>query len=299
MPGHDHHTSDYNRSFALGVLLNVAFVIVEVVYGIASGSLALIADAGHNLSDVLGLLLAWGAAVLAGRATSERRTYGLRKLTVFASLTSALLLMLALGGIAWEAIERIGAPSPVAGATVIVVAAIGVVVNTATALLFVRGQKHDLNLRGAFLHMVADAAVSFGVVIAGTAILLFGWSWIDPVVSLLIVTVVLIGTLGLLRDSFNYALDAVPKQIDVGAIREYLLGIDVVSGLHDLHIWPLSTTENALTVHLVVRSEQLDNALISTIQQELGARHGIHHATLQLESANGGSHCLLGDCCGD
>ncbi len=293
--GHNHHhdTVDYTRAFAIGVLLNVVFVVIEGVYGLLSGSLALIADAGHNLSDVVSLLLAWGASVLATKSTTEKRTYGFRKATVMASLVSAILLLLALGGIAWEAIGRFRHPQPVEGLTVIVVAAIGVVINTLTALLFVRGQQHDLNIRGAFLHMAADAAVSLGVVVAGLLILTQGWVWIDPVVSLLIVGVIFIGTWALLKDSVNYVIDAVPDSIDLAAIRDFFLEYDHVSDLHDLHVWPLSASEIALTVHLVVSDDALDNRFLTQLQERLHDEFGIAHSTIQVESSAGEQNCML------
>lgn len=292
---HEHRKKSYNSAFAVGVILNIGFVAVEVGYGLLADSLALIADAGHNLSDVVSLLLAWGASILAAKAATERRTYGLRKATVMASLASAIILLIALGGIAWEAVNRFMDPEPVAGMTVIVVAAIGVVINTITALLFIKGQKHDLNLRGAFLHMAADAGVSLGVVAAGTVIHFTGWLWIDPVISLAIVVVVFMGTWDLLRESFNYAVDAVPKSIDIPGIKQYLEKLDNVRRIHDLHVWPLSTTEFALTVHLVVDSEKVDNAFLSKIQQHLRDHYGIEHATIQIENAGGDELCMLDD----
>lgn len=292
--GHHHHVpSDFNRAFAVGVGLNVLFVIVEVIYGLLADSLALLADAGHNLSDVVGLLLAWGAAALAKRKATEKRTYGMRKATVIASLGSAVLLIFALGGIATEAIGRFWSPAPVAGAIVITVAAIGVVINTLTALMFMRGQKDDLNIRGAFLHMAADALVSLGVVVAGVLMLAFGWSWLDPLMSLAIVAVILGGTWGLLRDSMNYAMDAVPDSVDLPALRAYLTGLPSVERIHDLHVWPLSTTEIALTVHLVVSSDQVNNPFLSALQKHLRDRFGIAHATIQVETAADDSHCML------
>lgn len=291
---HAHHAVDYNRVFALGVALNVVFVAVEAGYGILADSLALIADAGHNLSDVVSLLLAWGASALARRAATDKRTYGFRKATVLASLTSAILLLVALGGIAWEAIGRFSHPQPVAGLTVVTVAAVGVVVNALTALLFVRGQKHDLNIRGAFLHMAADAAVSLGVVVAGILILFQGWTWIDPVVSLAIVAVVFVGTWGLLRESLDYALDAAPRSVDVAAIRAYLTGLERVDRIHDLHVWPLSTTQVALTVHLVVTDDALDNAFLWRMQRHLHDRFGVGHATIQVEARSEDDQCMLG-----
>ncbi len=291
---HPHHAPDrYSGAFAIGVALNVLFVVIEAGYGFVAGSLALLADAGHNLSDVLGLLLAWGAGSLATRRATDRRTYGFRKVTVMAALASATLLLVALGGIAWEAVQRFLEPRPVTGLTIIAVAAIGVVINTVTALLFIRGQRHDLNVRGAFLHMAADAAVSLGVVLAGAVILIGGWLWVDPVTSLMIVAVVFASTWGLLRDSLNYATDAVPENIDMDSIRQYLLGLDSVADLHDLHVWPLSTTETALTVHLVVTVDCLDNEFLQRVQQDLHDRFGIEHATIQVETMQSGSYCLL------
>src|SRR6056297_2587876 len=220
---HNHSQGNYNRAFAIGVLLNLIFVAVEFGYGLAADSLALVADAGHNLSDVVSLLLAWGAARLATISSSEKRTYGFRKVTIMASLISGILLLVAIGGIARESVSRFFQPAPVEGSVVIFVASIGVVINTATALLFIKGQKHDLNIRGAFLHMAADAGVSVGVVISGVLIMWTGKAWIDPVMSLLIVSVILIGTWGLLRESVNYAIDTVPKGIDLSEIKRYLL----------------------------------------------------------------------------
>jgi cobalt-zinc-cadmium efflux system protein len=290
---HAHAPSDYNRAFAIGVALNAAFVLVEAGYGVVAQSLALIADAGHNLSDVVSLLLAWGASVLATRSSTEKRTYGYRKATVMASLSGAVLLLVALGGITWEAIGRFFAPQPVTGDIVILVAAIGVVINTVTALLFVSGQKHDLNLRSAFLHMAADAGVSLGVVIAGVIIIYRGWQWVDPAISLAIVAVILIGTWSLFRDSMNLAIDAVPQGIDIVAVRDYLNGLENVSAIHDLHIWALSTTEVALTVHLVVTDTLLSNEFLCALQQHLHDRFGIEHSTIQIENRDEVASCLL------
>lgn len=290
---HSHEISNYNRSFAIGIVLNVVFVVVEVGYGLFADSLALLADAGHNLSDVVSLLLAWGASALAGKAATVTRTYGFRKATVMASLISAIMLLVVLGGITWEAIGRFVNPKPVDGMTVIVVAAIGVVINTLTALLFVKGQKHDLNLRGAFLHMAADAAVSLGVVIAGIFIVFQGLLWIDPVISFVIVVVIFVGTWNLLRESLDYAIDAVPKGTDIDGIRNYLLNIESVDSIHDLHVWPLSTTEVALTVHLVVNNSHLDNDFLLQIQQHLHDHFGIEHATMQVESIHSDTVCML------
>jgi len=290
---HSHKVVNYNRSFAIGVILNIVFVAIEVGYGLFANSLALTADAGHNLSDVVSLLLAWGASLLARKAATEKRTYGLRKVTILASMISAMLLFVALGGITWKAIERFLNPQPVKGMTVIIVAGIGVVINTLTALLFVKGQKHDLNIRGAFLHMAADAGVSLGVVIAGIFVLTKGWLWIDPVVSLVIVAVIFIGTWGLLRESINYSIDAVPKDINIAGIREYLNSIEHVSSIHDLHVWPLSTTEIALTVHIVVNSKSIDNNFLRKLQQHFHDHFGIDHSTIQIETSMGENDCML------
>ncbi|MFN2258003.1 MAG: cation diffusion facilitator family transporter [Desulfuromonadaceae bacterium] len=290
---HTHQIDNYNRAFAIGIGLNITFVIIEVVYGTIADSMALLADAGHNLSDVVSLVLAWGASVLAAKSTTSKRTYGLRKATVMASLVSAVILLVALGGIAWEAFSRFTDPRPVAGMTVMVVAAIGVVINTVTALLFVKGQHNDLNIKGAFLHMAADAAVSLGVVIGGVIIFKTGWLWVDPLISIAIVGVIFFGTWGLLKDSLNYAMDAVPDKIDMPDINEFLRAQERVERIHDLHVWPLSTTEVALTVHLVVRDEHIDNTFLHKLQEDLLHDFGIDHATFQIESISGENLCML------
>lgn len=284
---HNHQISNYNRAFAIGIMLNVIFVAIEAGYGVAAGSLALIADAGHNLSDVLSLLLAWGAGLLATKAATEKRTYGFRKVTVMASLASAILLLVAMGGITtWETIGRFFDPKPVDGMTVIVVAAIGVVINTITALLFVSGQKTDLNIRGAFLHMAADAGISLGVVVAGIIIMVTGWLLIDPLISLFIVAVILFSTWSLLRDSMNLAIDSVPEGIDIAEIKRYLASLENVSQIHDLHVWPMSTTEVALSVHLIIVDDPLKNDFLSKLQQGLHDRFSIEHSTIQIERKN-------------
>jgi len=292
---HDHVPIDYSRSFAFGVALNVGFVIVEAAYGIMAGSLALLSDAGHNLSDVLGLLLAWGANYLVRRKPTERRTYGWRKSSILAALINAVILFVALGGIAWEAIRRFGNPVPVAGKTIIFVALVGVFINTATALLFLSGRKNDLNIRGAFLHMVADAGVSAGVVIAGVAILFTGRLWIDPAISLVITVIILFGTWGLFRDAFNMAMDAVPRGIDPEAVRVYLSRLPGITGVHDMHIWAMSTTETALTAHLVKPDSKDDDALIEKASNELHDQFGIDHITIQWERRPSLNQC--GDSC--
>jgi cobalt-zinc-cadmium efflux system protein len=280
---HDHGPVDYNRAFALGVGLNTGFVVAEAGFGLATGSLALLADAGHNLSDVLGLLLAWGASWLARQSPTRRRTYGWRRSSILAALLNAMLLLVAVGGISWEAVRRLLAPEPAPGPTVIWVAAVGIAVNTLTALLFLRGSQRDINIRGAYLHMAADAAVSLGVVIAGIAMQRTGWSWLDPATSLAIAVVILLGTWGLFRESLDLALDAVPPGIDPQAVFEYLSGLPCVAAVHDLHIWALGTTETALTAHLVVPEPTDHDALLVAVSRELHDRFGIEHATVQIE----------------
>lgn len=289
---HSHQPANYSRAFAIGVVLNLIFAAIEAGYGVAAGSLALVADAGHNLSDVVSLLLAWGAAHLATKPATERRTYGFRKVTILASLASAVLLLIALGAITWEAIGRFFNPQPVEGITVIVVAAIGVVINTITALLFVKGQKDDLNIRGAYLHMAADAGVSLGVVAGGIIIMLTGFLWIDPVISLAVVAVILVGTWSLLRDSTNLAIDSVPAHIDMPGIKGYLTGLEKVFQMHDLHVWPLSTTEVALSVHLILVDDCHDKEFLSGIQRQLHDRFSIEHSTIQIER-QGDDSCML------
>ena len=282
--GHAHHfPATFGKAFAIGITLNIVYVVAQVLFGLAAHSLALLADAGHNLGDVMGLFLAWGASMLAKRQPTPRYTYGLRRSTILASLANAILLLVAVGGITWEAIRRFGQIEQVAGMTVIWVAALGVVVNGVTAMLFVSGRKSDLNIKGAFLHMAADAAVSAGVVVAGLVILLSGWWWLDPVVSLLINAVIVWGTWGLLRDSLDMTMDAVPAGIDVPALQNYLRNLPGITDFHHLHIWPLSTTETALTVHLVKPQTEGDDALLGTVSRELSVRFEIDHATIQFE----------------
>ena len=293
---HDHHCpAIYNRAFAIGVVLNVAFVALEAVGGFWSHSMALLADAGHNLSDVLGLLLAWAAAYLSTVGPDERRTYGLRRTSILAALANAVILLVATGGIAWEAVQRFGNPAPVAGSTMMLIAAVGVLINGTTAVLFLSGRHHDLNLRGAFLHMAADAAVSLGVVVSGALIQWQGWTWIDPLASLLIVAAILIGTTGLLRDSINLALDAVPRGIDPVLVREYLRQLPGISDVHDLHIWGMSTTETALTVHLVKPDGLIDDAFLAAVEHELHDRFGIMHPTIQFEQGDKEHACALAE----
>lgn len=291
--GHTHAPADFGRAFAIGIALNLAYMAAEVVYGVLGHSMALIADAGHNLSDVLGLGLAWGAMVLARRPATARYTYGLAGSSILAALANAMLLLVVTGGIAWEAILRLMAPQPVAGLTMVIVAAVGIAVNGGTALLFLSGRKKDLNIRGAFLHMASDALVTLGVVIAGAIIVATGWLWIDPAVSLLVSAVIVAGTWGLLRDSVGLALQGVPAGIDRGAVEAYLRGLPGVADVHDLHIWGMSTTETALTVHLVRAEAAADDAFLPQVTAEVAGRFGIGHATIQLETPDNAERCAL------
>ncbi|OIJ42694.1 cation diffusion facilitator family transporter [Massilia timonae] len=295
--GHHHHhmpsPDGHGRAFALAIGLNLAFVIVEFTYGFIAHSTALMADAGHNLSDVLGLMLAWGAALLAKSAPKGRYTYGLRGSSILAALGNGLLLMVACGAIAWEAVQRIAEPAPVAGATVSIVAAIGVVINGFSAWLFLAGSKGDLNIRGAYLHMAADAALSLGVVISGLAIMYSGWTWIDPIVSLGIVVVIVIGTWSLLRESVQLSMAAVPPNVDAGKVQAFLAGQPGVTEVHDLHIWAMSTTETALTAHLVIPGGYPGDAALDAIEHTLRKDYAIHHCTLQVEQGTIHHHCTL------
>lgn len=282
--GHSHAPASFGRAFAIGIVLNTAFVIVETVYGLLSHSLALVADAGHNLSDVLGLFLAWGATVLAKRAATERHTYGFRRSSVLAALGNAIVLLVSVGAIAWEAVQRLRTPDHVGAQTVIWVALLGIFVNAGTAVLFMSGRKDDLNVRGAFVHMAADAAISAGVVIAGIVIAFTGWFWIDPVVSLMVAGIIIYGTWDLLREAINLSLDAVPEGIDAAAVSTYLRSLPHVTDAHHLHIWGLSTTEAALTVHLVLADREHGDALLREVNITLRERFRIGHVTIQFES---------------
>lgn len=288
--GHTHAPDRFGGAFVLGITLNLGFVILEAAYGIFAGSLALIADAGHNLGDVLGLVLAWSATFLSRTAPTERHTYGLRSSSILAALFNAIFLFITVGAIAWEAIRRFGEPISVAAPIIIWVSAIGIVINGITALLFMRGRKRDINIQAAFIHMASDAGVSLGVVIAGFLIIATGWQWLDPAISLVIAGVITWGTWGLLRDSINLALHAVPRGINVSEVRQYLSALPHVKEVHDLHVWPMSTTETALTAHLVRDIDACDCALLERAAQDLNVMFEIQHATIQFETMDHRCH---------
>ena len=293
--GHHHAPASFGRAFAIGIALNTLFVVVEAGFGITSGSMALVADAGHNLSDVLALLIAWGASTLAARPPSARFTYGFKSSSILAALANAALLLVALGAITLETARRLMDPQPVVAGTVVAVALVGIVINTATALLFLRGRHDDLNVRGAFLHMAADAAVSAGVVIAGLLIAWTGALWIDPVTSLVIVAVIAWGTWGLLKDSLRLGLLGVPPGIDEAAVRTFLASQPGVVAVHDLHIWPMSTTETALTAHLVMPGGPAGDHVLHALAHALDHDFGIGHATIQIEQDSGAGCALESD----
>ena len=297
---HHHHGAhgdgpDHGRAFAIGIILNLGFVVVEGVAGLLGNSMALLADAGHNLSDVLGLVLAWGAHVLSRLPPTPRFTYGFQRSSILAALTNAILLMGACGAIAWEALRRLADPPAVMGTTMILVAGIGIVINAATAMLFARGRQGDVNIRGAFLHMAADALVSAGVVVAGLLVLYTGSGWIDPVASLLVVLVIVIGTFGLLRDSLGLALDAVPASVDPEALARRLSGLPGVVDVHHVHIWPMSTSTCALTAHLVIPAGHPGDAFLETAHALVEQEFGIAHATFQIEQE--GRDAIVGEIC--
>jgi len=295
--GHHHHhhgnPADHGRAFAVAIGLNSAFVAIEFGYGFAANSTALMADAGHNLSDVMGLALAWGAAVLAKRQPSGRYTYGLRSTSLLAALFNAMLLMLACGGIAFEAVRQLLQPSPVAGATVSVVAGIGIAVNAFSAWLFMAGSKDDINIRGAYLHLAADAAISLGVLLAGLVVMATGWSWLDPLVSVAIVLLILGSTWSLLRESLRMVLAAVPDNVDPAKVTQFLRDGAGVAAVHDLHIWAMSTTETALTAHLVMPSGYPGDEAIEAVTASLKEKFKIHHTTLQVELGTVQHACSL------
>jgi cobalt-zinc-cadmium efflux system protein len=284
--GHDHaHApADFGVAFAIGIALNIAFVAIEAAYGVIAGSVALLSDAGHNLGDVLGLAAAWLASRLVRRAPSARFTYGLRGSSILAALFNAVFLLLTVGAISWEAILRFADPAPVAGKIVMIVAAIGIVVNGATAWLFAAGQREDINLRGAFLHMASDALVSAGVVASGLVILATGWLWLDPLTSLAVNLVIVLGTWGLLRESLGMSMAAVPTGVDPARLRAFLAARPGVAAVHDLHVWPISTTETALTCHLVMPEGHPGDAFLHELAAELASRFRIVHPTVQIET---------------
>lgn len=298
---HAHSTSNFGRAFAIGVALNLGFVLVEAFYGWKTGSLALLADAGHNLSDVAGLLLAWAAFAAARLKPNRRHTYGWRRASILASFINAIVLLVAMGSLMWEASHRLQSPSTIDGYTVIWVASIGVLINSITAWLFLSGSKHDLNIRGAFLHMAADALVSVGVVLAGVLYLWRGWQWIDPVVSILIALIIVLGTWSLLRRSLHLLFDGVPDNIKLDRVERTLLSIPGVVAVHDLHVWAMSTEENALTAHLVCTgSGDVRDALLHQAAAALNEGFGIKHSTLQCESPDYADDCsLTPGCCLD
>lgn len=293
---HGHMPTDFSRAFAIGIALNTIYIIVEVTYGLLSGSMALLADAGHNLSDVLGLAVAWAGAELSKRPPSKQFTYGLGGSSILAALLNGLFLLVACGAIAWEAIERFSAPSEVASMTVIIVASIGILINFGTAMLFMRGQKEDINIRGAFLHMMADAAVSAGVVIGGIVILYTGYNWVDPLISLFIVALIFWSTWGLLSEAVRMSLAGVPRDIDVEAVLEALSSLPGVETVHDLHIWPMSTSETAMTAHLVIPGGHPGKGFLADVQASMKERFAIHHITIQIELEDEEADLCQTDC---
>jgi cobalt-zinc-cadmium efflux system protein len=286
--GHVHAPKDFGPMFAIATALNVGLVAIQVFYGIAAHSVALLADAGHNFGDALGLVIAWAAHILARAQPTSRYTYGFRSASILAALLNSVILLVATGAIAWEAIQRFFEPGEVAGLTVMIVAAIGIVINGMSAWLLMAGQKDDLNIRGAFLHMIGDAAVSFGVVIAGGIIIFTGWNWLDPTVSIVISAVIVWGTWGLLREAVNHSLDAVPSEIDPKEVAKYLSGLPGVDAIHDLHVWAMSTTETALTCHLVMPKGHPGDEFLQKLYDQLHDKFEIAHPTLQIELGNSG-----------
>ena len=293
--GHNHAPANFGKAFLIGIALNTGFVFAEAFYGYVSNSMALLADAGHNLSDVLGLVVAWVATILSKRAPSPRYTYGLRATSILAALFNAVFLLIAVGAIGWEAIQRLLHPQPVEGMTVMAVAGAGIFINGITAWLFASGRKGDINIRGAYLHMAADAAVSAGVVAAGLVIMFTGWAWLDPVVSLVISAVIIWGTWALLRDSTAMSLNAVPPGIDPAEVRDFLAQCDQVKEVHDLHIWPMSTTEVALTCHMVIPAGRPQDSFLKDIADHLKEDFGIQHVTVQIETDENGACALAPD----
>ena len=291
--GHAHAPAGFDRAFAIGIVLNLGFVIAEVAYGLRAQSLALLADAGHNLSDVLGLVLSWSALWLGRRPATSRFTYGFQRSSILASLLNAVILLVAVGMISWEAVQRLASPQHAAAGTVIAVATAGIVVNGVTAWLFARGSKGDLNIRTAFIHMLGDAAIAAGVVVAGIVTLYTGWLWLDPVVGLVIGVLIIWGTWGLLTESLRLSLDGVPQGVDYPSVCAFLTGLPGVTQLHDVHIWSMSTTEIALTAHLVRPDADIDDAFSRQVAHELDRRFGISHSTIQIERAPHDHGCAI------
>lgn len=291
---HDHHhhgPKNYNRAFALGISLNIIFVIIEAIYGFYANSLALMADAGHNLSDVAGLVIAWGAFWLASKKPTARFTFGLRKSSIISALFNSIFLLVAVGIILREAVYRLITPNIVEPKTVMIVAFIGIIINTLTALLFFKDKHDDINIRGAYLHMAADALISLGVVLSAALISWTSWQWLDPVTSILISLIIIYGTWGLLRDSIRLSMDAVPEDIDPLAVKKYLETLPDVKEVHDLHIWAMSTTETALSVHLTVNSNSMENSMLQEISSHLHHKFKIHHPTIQVERYDQNFEC--------
>ena len=288
---HHHAPTAFARAFAIGILLNISFVIVEAFYGWRINSLALLADAGHNLSDVAGLVLAWVATIAAQRRPDRRHTYGWQRASILAALANALLLLIAMGSLLWEAIARLHTPTPIEGGVVMAVAAFGVMVNGITAMLFMSDQKSDINIRGAYLHMAADALVSLGVVAAGALYLWTGWAWLDPLTSIVIGIVIVVSTFGLFRQSLHLAFDGVPDSIDLATVETWLGARPGVSGVHDLHIWGTSTTDIALTAHLVMPNGHPGDAFFNHVADDLHTKFGITHPTIQIEIERQSHNC--------
>ncbi len=292
--GHEHAPAEFNQAFAIGIALNIAFVVIEGFYGWKVNSLALLADAGHNLSDVAGLVLAWGGALAGKLRPDVRYTYGWKRASILAAFFNALLLLVAMGSLGWEAAGRLRSPEATEGWTIIAVAAVGIVINTATALLFMRGRKGDLNIRGAFLHMAGDALVSLGVVMGGALYLWQGWTWVDPVMSLAIAVIIVVGTWSLFKQSLHLLFDGVPEGVDLASVRTVLLGLPGVADVHDLHVWAMGTSETALTAHLVLSVGVADTgAVLHAAEDELHEHFEIRHVTLQLESLAHAQNCAL------
>ena len=291
--GHHHAPKNYNRAFFIGIALNSIFVIIEGLYGYLSHSLALMADAGHNLSDVAGLIIAWGAFWLTSKKPTAKYTFGLRKSSILSALINAIFLMIAVGIIIWEAIHRLWNPTNIESSTVMIVAGIGIVINTITALLFFKDKDDDINLRGAYLHMAADALISLGVVIAALVIHFTKWNWLDPIISIVISLIIIYGTWDLLKDSLRLSMDAVPSGIDPAAVKKYLESIEDVVEVHDLHIWAMSTTETAMMVHLSMKNSVVNNQKLANIGQNLKKQFKIHHSTIQVELYDEKFHCHL------